>query len=351
MPFSRPTLKDLVTRVRGDIETALVGVDARLRASVELGLSNALAGVAHGLHGHLVWLSKQIMPDTAEEPFLDRWAGIYGIPRKPATKAAGPAGITGTNLAVCPAGAEWLRNDGAVFIQDASATIAGGVADVSVTAKEACAAGNTAAGSKLTLSSPVIGIDSQATVGVDGLVDGLDKELDGPLAQRLMFRLQTPPRGGGPGDYVQWALEVPGVTRAWEFPRDLGPGVVPLLFVVDNDPVSVIPDAAKVAEVQAHIDETRPLTAWAQVYAPIGVPVDFDIAATPYTPEVRATIEAQVRGFIAAKSVPRGSLYLSQINEAISLAAGEEDHVLNTPAANLVRTGFEMSVVGSFTWS
>ncbi len=44
-------------------------------------------------------------------------------------------------------------------------------------------------------------------------------------------------------------------------------------------------------------------------------------------------------------------MYLSRIQEAISLAVGEFDHTLNSPTANEVRGYGEISMVGSFTWS
>ena len=70
MAFSRPTLGELVTRVQGDIETLLEGADAKLRVFTEYALGFSLAGVAHGLHGHLVHISRQLFPDTAKGPYL-----------------------------------------------------------------------------------------------------------------------------------------------------------------------------------------------------------------------------------------------------------------------------------------
>ena len=47
------------------------------------------AAVAHGLYGFLDYLSQQIIYDTAETAYLERWASIFGINRKAAAKATG----------------------------------------------------------------------------------------------------------------------------------------------------------------------------------------------------------------------------------------------------------------------
>lgn len=349
--FSRPTIAELIARIQADIETLLPGADARLRRHTEYVLAKAVAGLAHGLHGHLMWLSRQLLPDTAEASFAERWASIYGLEKKAAAKAAGGAGITGTNGALCPAATQWQRNDGTLYVQDADVTIAAGVGAVAVTAAEAGAAGNADASSKLSLVSPVTGVDSEAVVDASGLTGGLDREKDASLLSRLLSRIQSPPKGGGPDDYVNWALEVAGVTRAWQFPVDLGPGTVSVVFVCDDQAGSIIPDAAKVAEVQAYLDARRPVTADVQVYAPTAVAENCTLLVTPNTAAVQAEVEAQLEDFFRRKSVPRGTLYLSQFNEAISLATGEDDHVLAAPAANLVRTGYDLSVLGTVTFT
>ena len=176
------------------------------------------------------------------------------------------------------------------------------------------------------------------------------------LLQRLLTKLQLPPSGGNENDYLVWAKEVAGVTRSWVFPAQLGPGTVGLAFVVDNDPVTIIPDAAKVGEVQAHIAAVKPVTADATVFAPVPKVVAFSIAVTPDTPAVRAAVEDELDDLFLRIAAPggasgvTGTIPLSQINEAISLAAGETDHVLSVPAADVTVTTGEMAIRGTVTW-
>ena len=148
---------------------------------------------------------------------------------------------------------------------------------------------------------------------------------------------------------MQWALEVPGVTRAWVYPLEQGSGTVVVRFVRDGD-ASIIPDAAAVALVQAHIDAVRPVTAAATVLAPVASPVNYQIQLTPNTAAVRAAVEAELRDLHLREAIPSGTLLLSHINEAISIAAGETDHVLVAPVANVSPGVGYIATFGSITW-
>jgi uncharacterized phage protein gp47/JayE len=343
MPFSRPDLATLIARAEADIETRLPGADARLRRSNLNVLARVHSGAAHGLYGYLDWIARQVIYDTAETELLERWAGIWGIGRKPAAPA------TGTNGTVIPAGTRLVRSDAAEFLVDAEATVSGGTAGVLLTADVAGQAGNTAAGSALSLATPIAGISADATVAAGGLTGGADIEADDLLRARFLARIRQPPHGGAAHDYVAWALEIEGVTRAWSYSAELGLGTVTVRFVRDDD-VSPIPDAGEVAAVQAHIDTLRPVTAAVTVVAPVAVPMDFQIQLTPGTAAVKAAVEAELRDLLLREAEPGATILLSHIREAISIAAGETDHDLVSPAADVTHTTGQMATFGSITW-
>ena len=351
MPFVRPTITKLISRAKADIETRLPGSDANIRRSVEAVLARMSSGGAHGLHGHLVWLSKQIMPDTAEDEFMVRWADIWGLSRTPAVKAAGTLTITGVNTTVCPLGTLFQDADGLEYTTDAAVTISGGSATPAVTAVVAGVDSNQDVGALLSLVTPITDIDTTGTVSGSGIIGGLDAETDAALLARLLLRLQSPPKGGGPNDYVNWALEVSGVTRAWQYPNLDGLGTVGVRFVMDDKVGTIIPDASEVAIVQAYLDTLAPVTADVNVYAPVALDLDITSQIAPNTTAVKAAAEAEIAALLLREGEPNVTLLLSQINEAISIAPGETDHVLTVPAANVVHTNGQIPVVGAYVWS
>lgn len=337
-------------RARADVATRLTGADANLRGSPEEALAITLAGLTHGAHGHIKWLSKQILTDLSEEEFLVREADVYGLERTAAVQSHGELTIVGVDTTVCPAGTIWARSDGVTYTQDADVTISGGQATADLTAVEGGTAGDAVSGTKLTIASAVAGITSTATVSGDGLIDGSEIETVAALRARLLARKRNPPKAGGPGDYVAWALEVSGVTRAWEYPLRLGPGTVGVFFVRDND-VAIVPDAGEIADVQDHIDSVRPVTAEVVVLPLTAAPLNFTFTSlTTDDADTRAAIEAELEALISSAAEPESTLLLSQINEAISIAAGETDHVLSSPAANVTASTAQIITMGTITW-
>lgn len=355
MPFNRPDLPTLIERAVADLESRLPGADARLRRSNLNVLARVHAGATHGLYGYLDWLAKQILPDTADAEILERHANIWlAAGRVPVAYASGQATVTGTNGAVIPAGTVFKRADGAAYAVETEVTIAAGTAIVTIVAEVAGQAGNADAGSALTLDSPIAGVNAAATVTAGALTGGADVEDDDSLRARLLERIQQPPMGGSKADYVAWAKEVPGVTRAWCYPEEQGDGTVTVRFVRDND-ASLIPDANEVAAVQAYIDELRPVAAELFVVAPVAAPIAFQIHLVPATASVKAAVEASLRDLLLREAEPEGGygegkILVSHMREAISLAAGETDHQLVSPAADVTPTVGQMATFGSIAW-
>ncbi len=348
--FVRPTLTKLIRRAKSDISTRLPGADANLRGSPEEVLAISQAGLTHGLHGHLKWVSKQVHTDLSDDDQLIREASTYGLYQTAAVPSAGQATITGVETTVCPDQTVWVRGDGVEYVQNGAATITSGQAVIELVAVLGGTDGDAVSGVALEISSPVTGITSEATVSGDGITDGVEIESVAALRARLLARKRNPAKGGGPGDYVAWALSVAGVTRAWEYPLMLGPGTVGVAFTRDND-VTILPSVDEVAAVQTYIDSVRPVTAEVTVFAPIEDTLNFTIELTPDTTEVRAAVTAELQALMLAEAEPATTLRLSAINEAISIAAGETDHVLTSPVADVTPAAGHISIFGSITWA
>lgn len=350
MPFERPSLQELIERSVADIEARLPGTDARLRRSNLNVLARVHAGAVHQLYGYIAYLAEQLMVDTAERSYLERYASIFGVNRLPGAFAEGDVTFTGADGAIVPAGTELQRADGQAYTTITDATISGGTGTASVRADVSSAAGNAEVGVALTMITPVAGVNTAATVAVDGLSGGADVESDDALRARILRRIQQAPHGGNKNDYVTWALEVPGVTRAWCYPLELGTGTVVVRFVRDDD-ADLIPDAGEITAVYEYIEARRPVTANLTVLAPVAAPLNFDIAVVPDTAAVRAAVEAELTDLLRREAQPNGTILVSHLREAISVAAGEANHVLNSPSDDVLHADGEIAVMGTITWS
>lgn len=352
MPFKRPTLAALIERIGADIASRFPGADARLRRSNLAVLTRVEAGVAHGLYGYADRIARQIIVDTADTEYLERWGSIWGVARRSAIAATGNVLFTGVAGTVVPVGVVLQRADGAEYETTLPAVISGlspPSALIPVKARMAGEAGNAGVNTALALAAQILGVSGSAYVDVNGLSSGAEVESDASLLQRVLTRIQQPPHGGADFDYVEWALEVPGVTRAWVYPLWMGAGTVGVFFVRDSD-VSVIPDAGEVAAVQAYIDARRPVTAEVFVQAPVPLVVDVELSVSPDTPAVRAAVAAELADVFRREAQPGRVIRRTHLSEAISLAAGEDDHTLVSPALDVVAAPGQMPQLGSVSW-
>jgi len=352
MSFQRPTLENLITRTRQDFESRLEIAGTLLRRAVSAVLAKVVAGAAHLLHGYLEFISQQLMPDTAIDSYMLRWASIWGIVPTPGSYASGIADVEGLSGTVIPAGTLWRRSDGRLYETLAEVTIEDESAVIALESLEAGVDANCDAGTQLSIVTPILGVNSSALVDSEGLGGGADGESNDSIRARTLDRIRRPPMGGAITDYEKWAREVPGVTRVWVYPEWLGPGTVGVTFVRDGDGegAEIIPDSGEVETVQDYIDARRPVTAHVTVFAPIADPVDYEIIIVPNTEVVKAAVEAELADMHFRDATPGGSILISRMHEAIAIAEGETDHTLISPAANHNSSAGNLPILGTISW-
>jgi uncharacterized phage protein gp47/JayE len=349
MTFVRPTLSDLVARNRADIDARMPGADSRLRRNALDVLAIVHAGAVHSLYG-MIDARARFFPDPDNAEAIARWSALKGVPRKASAPATGNVALTGTDGSDVPAGAILARSDGARYIVQAEVTIAAGVATAVVEAELPGIAGAMDEGQPLTFLSPIAGVAAIGVVAAGGLAGAADEESDAELSARIYEAMRRPPSGGKASDYIAWAKSVPAVTRAWVYENWDGLGTVKLLFVCDGRD-DIIPESGDIEAVEAIIATERPVCADVTVAGPIADPLDLTIDLTPAETAVQDAVEASLRDLIAREAEPGGTLLISRIREAISIAAGETDHVLTTPSANVTAAAGEITTLGTITWS
>lgn len=354
MPFARPSLAELIDRIRGDIRGRLEIDGPLLRRAMADVLAAVWGGTVHTLYGYLDWLAKQLFGDTAERAALLRLAKMYGITPTPATFATGDVIATGTDGSAILADTI-LRLDAVTSYRVTTGqVIAGGTATLPVQAVLAGDDANIPAGTSLTFESSIAGVNASALVAVGGITLGVDEEGTEEVRDRYLLRRRRPPTGGSDQDYLGWALAVAGVTRAWVYRHENGLGTVVVRFVRDAE-TPIIPDAGEVAAMQVVLDAKRPTTAEVTAAAPTSLAVAFTINIVPDNADTRAAVAAELGDLLTRVAEPgdglgRGTVLLSQIRTAVGTAEGVTDYTVTVPAANVVPGVGQLPTVGAITW-
>lgn len=358
MPYDRPTITELMDGQVVEFSSRLNIPKEQVRRS-NVGVSAKVqAGGLHGLHGHLQHVIDQNFADSAEIDFLLRHGEPRDIFRKEATKASGSREIRGNDGAAVSAGEILQRADGLQFEVITGATIVAGVAVVQVEAVEVGASANTALEEPLPFITPIAGVESVSLTGE--LTGGADIESIESYRARVLAYMREPPHGGNDSDYEQWVKSVPGVNvhRVWVFRKWMGRGTVGVFFTVNG---GEIPDVATVALVQNwvvdRVGAPAPVVGDIFIIAPTAVPVPLVVSGlNPDTPQVREAAELELADLFARSTNVEGGngeakLLLSHLREAISIASGERDHVIDSPATNITLERGQLPVFGGVAWT
>lgn len=357
MPYPRDSFTAIQRRVQNDLNAAIPGADAALDRSVLNGLAFAETGATHELYGFIAWAFDQMFASTADGQVLrDRHAAEYNLTPRPATEATGSVIFTGLANRPIPQGTRLQRADGQEYETTAVAEIdVSGSVSVAVESVNMGATTNTAPGTSLNLVSPVEGVTGTATVDTDGLGGGADEEGDEELRDRTLRRKRYQPGCGTEDDYINWSLELPGITQAWCAATAAGLGTVHVFFLVQETLANPngIPNTTQVEQLRDHLLTRCPVTArnGLAVYAPATQTVNFQVRLRTTTgPSVQAAVVEELKDLIRREREPGGVLLLSHIRQTISNAAGEFDHQLVSPTADVTAAANAIFVYGTTTF-
>jgi uncharacterized phage protein gp47/JayE len=364
MTWQTPTLADVRRLARDYVNGKLPGADAATPNTRLRVLSDSNAALTHLTLQYISWLSLQLLPDTAETEWLDRHGRIWVGGRKTPTYAGGVVTLTGLEGIVVPEGTR-LTGASIEFETLDPVTIGEGATNAPVRALTPGSVGNLDVGTPLSLSTGQPGVDGQAIVVQ--LQGGTDAENDDDLRTRVLLRIQQPPMGGAAHDYVRWALDVPGVTRAWCSPLEMGMGTVTVRFMMDElrasaDPMlDGFPLPDDVAYVHEQMDLRRPVAVKDFfVEAPIPEPVDFQLASLEDdSAATRAAIRASVAGLLKERARPAyaingvrqeaQTIYEEWVSKAILDTPGVDNFDL-VMVDHVMPSSGHMAVPGTITW-
>lgn len=376
MPYQRPILSDLITQADADV---IASAGNLLPIDVLTLLATDQAGLANLHFGHIDRVSLECTPWSAIDA-LEAWAALRKVLRIAATQASLLAIFTGPNGTAILAGGTVTRQDGETYSITTGGTIASGTVSVTITDSTAGSQGNCIAGTPLTLGSAPLGVNAAGVAGTSVSV-GTDAETDDALRTRMLQIYAAPAQGGSQSDYVEWAMAVPGVTRAWVTPLGLGGGTVVVYFMMDvieaafggfpqgTSGVATLEtrDTAATGDqlaVANSIFPLRPITALVYIYAPTAYPVAFTIgdvlpATTAMQDAITAALAAAFRRSaapggtswpVATPGTPNGKMYMSVFTAALDAVPGLQRYTLGTPNAAVIAPTGSIPTLGTITW-
>ena len=212
-----PTTAQLTADNLARFESQL-GQQAPINAKAFLRVLSVLEAVlATSLYKNSIDQIKQTLAITAGETGLTVLGAEYGVNRKVAVSANLTITLPGINGTIIPNTVDFVGDaNGLRYRVDASATIVGGIATISVTANDPGAVGNLNDGDTLTIGTQVPGAESTATVLQTDTVGADEEDLE-LWRQRILDIERAPGGGGNAADYRNWSQEVAGVARAFPF--------------------------------------------------------------------------------------------------------------------------------------
>jgi len=361
MPFPLPTPAELTRRLETEMEQALLAVrpdaspaavarSVRSPRGVVAALIRVTAMALYENHLHLRYWGAQYLPDTAERAQLERHASIWGIVRRPATRAIGLAAVEGDEGTIVPEGAILIGANATYEVTTAAELGAEG-AVLDIRAVLAGPDGNADAGTPLSFETPIAGLAAPiAVVDEDGLVGGSDIEGDASLLARLLQTIREPAHGGAFFDYPAWVQNHFAAVEVKTLPNWVGLGTVGVAVAMGTALDPREPTEPEIEAIAAYLETVRPVTAEVIVLGAELVSQDFTIAIDPFNVGVKNAVTAAITAFFAAEARIGQRIPRSRLSEAISAAAGEYRHEVLDPAGDIVPEASELIVPGSITW-
>ena len=334
----RPTLSELITSTLSSIRLSL-GLVVSTRRTVIESISNSFCGVLYLLYVYVDNLFSSFFPQDGNEEVVFKWGEMINLPRKAASFAKMAVTAQGLAGSTITQGVQLRSVTGGIYTVDEDITFTETTQSIPITAILPGSSFNLSAGENLNFVIAVSGVESQVQVSaltndaddIEPLTDYRNRILD------FMSRKQY--RAGGIEDYIGWAKEVPGIGNAYVIPKYQG--VINRVGVmVLSSGESNIPTEGEISEVREYLRLREPVTADVLVFAPEEESVDFNIQIRRNTQAIRNEVTANLRELFALRTRPSGTvepdgsvntgiIYISQVREAVSIAAGEFDNVID----------------------
>lgn len=341
MAWEPDDIDTIQRRIRADVRALMPGTEPGIWPGNLYVNTAVFAGIADAFYQRLAWMRDQRFVHKADPSGLSEFAAAYGISSEQPAFAAGNLSVVSTIGTIFSLGTRFIRPDGVVFVTNEDITTTQPLTSIGVHAEEAGSMGNTVADVGMTMETPIVGFAS-AAVDISGIGGGREVENESSLRAKLQDVQRNPRIQGSPSDYVRWAKQWPGVTRAWAFRATPSAGSVSVFFMMDESYPNGIPLAGDVDGVFAILDEKTNAKPGLIVQAPIAQPIATTLTSlSPNILRVQRSVVDEVKAMIKRQGKPGTfakpfTFSRSWLDEAVSIAPDEDSHTISLPAADIL---------------
>lgn len=319
-----PTISQLQSEIVADLETQFqtnIPVFGRVFLRV---IAFVQAAKLKLFYLALANIQKNIFADTAEPENIGGTLERFGrvkLNRDPrqATQGEYEVTITGEIGAVINAEQTFKSDDsatsaGKMFVLDNAFTFVSTTGTITLRALEAGTESSLVVGDTLTATSPILNVNSTATVTAE-TISPVNAEDTETYRAQVVEAYQLEPQGGAASDYRLWSKDAQGVKQSYPFAKNGFAGEINV-FVEANIADSIdgkgTPNATIITDVESAIefdpDTTQPIEERGR--RPLGVflvhvlpitPLNVDITINGYiglTPQIQTQIENAVKEMV-----------------------------------------------------
>ncbi len=341
------TVEEIYTEMRADF-IARTGMEIAEGGDLAARLYAAAAQV-YALYVQADWVNRQCFPQTAAGEYLDHHAQLRALERKHAECARGNVRFYGDGAGdserIVPAGTVCMTQGYVRFETLEDGILAAGetYVDVPVQAVQAGEAGNVNAGSIRVLPVLPVGITGCSNPGA--MTQGVDRESDEQLRQRIIGSFARMPNGVNGAYYEQLAMSADRVAAAVAIPRKRGVGTVDVVVATNSG----VPEQSLLEELGRQMEKNREIAVDVAVVGPETVAVDVAVRIAAQDVEtVSEQVRQAVRSYFSGGLLGRNVLR-AELGHLIYGIDGVENYELVQPAQDVSMAREQLPILGELT--
>lgn len=301
-----PSVEEIKNRIVSDVEGKINQFIPAFPISFVKILAKALSGIIFLQYQAIIWVYKQIFPDSADDASLALLGTIVGIFRVKSVNAIILCDVPGTGPQVSQ-GTLFTGDNGIVYrVETTTAIVAGNAPDTPLRALTSGEIGNLINGEPLEVSQVTPGLSGAATV-TSTQTPGANQESLENFSARVSLRYRIRYITGSIGAYALNGLETPNFIWIGPYEDITIPNRINIYGKVDNQPDG-IPTNAQLEQLLFFITydpgtgkEWRRGTNDDLVVAPIEVrEFDIEIFINSSNTEINEAVTAAVKKYISA---------------------------------------------------